>query len=134
MSQAVAAELLQLNQRLLDSIGSADWTTYESLCDPTLSAFEPEGAGQFIEGLAFHRFYFEMRAAGASKAKHQTTIANPKVRLLGDTALVTYIRLTQRVLADGSLGTTSHEETRVWHRSEGQWRMVHFHRSAPSQG
>ena len=42
------AELLQLSQRLLDCIAGGDWLTYQELCDPSLTAFEPEGCGQFI--------------------------------------------------------------------------------------
>ena len=56
MSDAQTNELLQLNQRLLDSIAGADWATYEELCDPSLTAFEPEAQGQLIEGLAFTSF------------------------------------------------------------------------------
>src|SRR5439155_4346456 len=44
-------DLLQLNQRLLDSIAQGDWPTYEQLCDPGLTAFEPESQGQLVEGL-----------------------------------------------------------------------------------
>ena len=57
-------EILQLNQRLLDAIATADWTTYEALCDPQLTAFEPEARGQRVQGLGFHRFYFDLGAAG----------------------------------------------------------------------
>ena len=49
-------ELLRLNQRLLESIATADWAAYEELCDPSLTAFEPEALGQLVEGLDFHRF------------------------------------------------------------------------------
>ena len=60
MADAIHQELLDLNQRLLDSIARGDWATYEELCDPTLTAFEPEARGQCVEGLAFHRFYFNL--------------------------------------------------------------------------
>ena len=39
------AELLQLTQKLLDSILAADWESYIELVDPSLSSFEPEAAG-----------------------------------------------------------------------------------------
>jgi ketosteroid isomerase-like protein len=127
MSDAQTNELLQLNQRLLDSIAGADWATYEELCDPSLTAFEPEAKGQLVEGLAFHRFYFDL---GGVKGPHQTTMAAPHVRLLGDVALVTYVRLIQRVGADGAPRTQAFEETRLWHRRDGRWRHIHFHRTA----
>ena len=118
-------ELLRLNQRLLESIARADWATYEDLCDPSLTAFEPESLGALVEGLAFHRFYFNL---GGVKGDHNTTMCAPKVRLLGDAAIVTYVRLNQR-LAGGLPVTEAVQETRVWHRRDGRWQHVHFHRS-----
>ncbi len=126
MADDVTRELLQLNQRLLDSIARADWTTYEELCDPSLSAFEPESRGQLVEGMAFHRFYFNL---GGSKGEHNTTMASPHVRLMGDVAVVAYVRLNQRVDGSGSPVVSAVEETRVWQRQGGRWRHVHFHRS-----
>src|SRR5438067_13389571 len=127
MADALTEELLELNDRLLRCIAEADWDTYRELCDPTLTAFEPEAQGQLIEGLAFHRFYFDL--AGV-KGPHQTTMAAPRVRLLGDVGLVTYVRLVQRVGTDGAPRTQAFEETRLWQRSDGRWRHIHFHRSA----
>jgi calcium/calmodulin-dependent protein kinase (CaM kinase) II len=120
-------ELLRLTQQLLDSITDGDWATYQALCDPSLTAFEPEAPGQLVEGLAFHRFYFEL---GGVRGRHQTTLCSPHVRLLGDVAIVAYARLIQRVGPDGQAVTEATNETRVWHRTEGRWRHVHFHRTA----
>jgi ketosteroid isomerase-like protein len=119
-------ELLDLNQRLLDAIAQGDWAVYEKLCDPALTAFEPEGQGQLIEGLEFHRFYFRL---GGARGPNHTTMAAPNVRLMGDVALVTCVRLNQRIGADGQAAVTAFEETRVWHKQAGDWRHVHFHRS-----
>jgi ketosteroid isomerase-like protein len=121
-----AAELLRLNQRLLDAIAGGDWNTYQELCDPALTAIEPESAGHLVEGLEFHRFYFDL---GGIHGQHQTTMANPQVRILGEVALVTYTRLIQRIGPDGAPITTVSAETRVWQRQQGRWRHVHFHRS-----
>jgi calcium/calmodulin-dependent protein kinase (CaM kinase) II len=130
MSDAVVAELLRLNQRLLDAIAARDWATYQELCDPRLTAFEPEAVGHLVEGLEFHRFYFNL---GGVKAGHNTTMCSPHVRLLGDVAVIAYVRLNQRTASDGTPTTAATEETRVWQRSDGRWRHVHFHRSRPSQ-
>src|SRR5271154_6669711 len=120
------SELLQLTQRLLDAITSGDWATYLELCDPTLTAFEPEAPGQLVQGLAFHHFYFEL---GGVRGRHQTTMCSPQVRLMGDAAVVTYGRLVQRVGPDGGAVTVASTETRVWQRLDGRWRHVHFHRT-----
>jgi calcium/calmodulin-dependent protein kinase (CaM kinase) II len=129
MADPLTEELLRLNARLLDSIARADWATYQELCDPTLTAFEPEAVGQLVEGMDFHHFYFKL---GGVQGPYHTTMAAPKVRVMGDVAVLTYVRLNQRVGAQGPV-TSSVEETRVWQRQDGRWRHVHFHRSAPAR-
>jgi ketosteroid isomerase-like protein len=125
-----AAELLQLNQRLLESIAAGDWATYESLCAPDMTCFEPETTGHLVEGMAFHKFYFDL---GASTGPRNVTMATPHVRLLGDSAaIVAYSRLVQRLDTNGAPITSRVEETRVWQRTAGGWRLVHVHRSVPS--
>ncbi len=121
------ATLLHLTKCLLDSIVSGNWQAYADLCDPTLTCFEPEALGQLVEGMEFHRFYFNLERSPNRKV--QTTLANPQVRIMGDAALVCYVRLTQSLDASGAPVTRSVEETRVWHRQNGVWKHVHFHRS-----
>lgn len=130
-TDAAEQELLALNQRLLESIQAADWATYEELCDPSLSAFEPEGRGQLIVGMPFHRYCFDL---GAAAGPRQVTMASPQVRLLGpDAAVISYVRLVQKIGPSGAPETAATEETRVWQRQAGRWRHVHFHRSLPTQ-
>jgi len=126
MSDATTAELLQLNQRLLDCIALGDWAVYQELCDPSLTAIEPESHGQIVEGLTFHRFYFDL---GGIRGRHQTTMCSPHVRVLGDVAIIAYVRLVQRIGPEGAPVTVAHAETRVWQRREGRWWHIHFHRS-----
>ena len=125
-------ELLALNQQMLDSISDGDWATYESLCDPTLSAFEPEARGQLVEGMDFHRYYFDFHQSvgPTSTGPKNTTVTSPHVRRLGDdVAVISYVRLVQHVGDAGRPVTSRFEETRVWQRQDGAWRHVHFHRS-----
>jgi len=126
MSDPEIAEIIEINRQLLQSIAAGDWATYESLCDPSLTCFEPEARGHLVRGLDFHRFYFNL---GAAEGPRNTTMASPKVRLVGDVAIVTYIRLVQYLDESGGPVTTHYEETRVWERQDGRWRHVHFHRS-----
>jgi len=126
MADSSMEELLKLNDRLLRCIAEADWGTYQELCDPTLTAFEPESQGQLVEGLDFHRFYFNL---GGVKGAHQTLMIAPHVRVMGDVAVVAYIRLNQRLTADREPTTAAVQETRVWQKKDGKWRHVHFHRS-----
>jgi calcium/calmodulin-dependent protein kinase (CaM kinase) II len=130
MGDPVAEELLQLNQKLLESIAQADWATYLELCDAGLTAFEPEAQGQLVKGLDFHHFYFRL---GAGQDPQQTTMCSPHVRVLGDVAVITYVRLNQRQSSDGAPVVHSFEETRIWHRQNDRWKHVHFHRSVPTR-
>jgi ketosteroid isomerase-like protein len=126
MADPAINEILDLNKQLLDSIAKGDWETYAELCDPTITAFEPEGRGHLIRGLDFHRFYFDL---GVAEGPRNSTMASPKVRVMGEVALVTYVRLVQYLDENSVPVTTHYEETRVWQLQQGRWRHVHFHRS-----
>ena len=128
MADTLTQDLLRLNQKLLDCIAAADWKIYAELCDPTLTCFEPEAAGQLVEGLEFHHFYFQL---GGAEKPHNTTMASPHVRIMGDVAIISYARLNQRVNA-GTPSTRVVMETRVWQKQNGVWKHVHFHRSFPA--
>lgn len=119
-------ELIELTQQLLDSIATGDWDTYQELCDPTISCFEPEARGHLVQGLEFHRFYFDL---GPGEGPRTTTMASPRVRLMGDVAVVCYVRLVQSLDTGGAPVTSHYEETRVWQMQQGKWQHVHFHRS-----
>ena len=125
-----ASELIELNQILLNCIASGDWATYQELCDPGLTAFEPEACGALVEGLHFHYFYFDI---DERSKRHQTTMIAPKVRMLGkDAAVVAYVRLNQRARTDGTTASHAFAETRIWEKQGERWRHVHFHRTALS--
>ena len=129
MADTLTQELLRLNQDLLDCIARADWQPYLELCDPTLTCFEPEALGQLVDGMEFHHFYFKL---GGATPPFNTTMASPKVRIMGEVAVISYVRLNQRLSKDGVPGTRSVEETRVWQKQNGVWKHVHFHRSLPA--
>ena len=109
---------------------SGDWKTYESLCDPSISCFEPEARGQLVLGMPFHKYFFDLPATPQKPAKN-VTMSQPHVRLLGDSgAVLSYVRLTQSIDSSGEVHIGRVEETRVWQKISGKWKHVHFHRSA----
>lgn len=130
MSSDVTTELLALNQRLLNSIAAGDWNTYAELCDPSLTAFEPEALGHLAEGLEFHRFYF----TGGGGGRRQNSMCSPHVRVMGEVAVLAYCRLTQVQDEQGRFSSVGTEETRVWQKKDGKWKHVHFHRSPIAKG
>ncbi|XP_047654627.1 calcium/calmodulin-dependent protein kinase type II subunit delta isoform X7 [Phacochoerus africanus] len=155
-------EIIKVTEQLIEAINNGDFEAYTKICDPGLTAFEPEALGNLVEGMDFHRFYFEndsknfhgLRGNSHISEKvtkenscrntsgHQekplsksnkpihTIILNPHVHLVGDdAACIAYIRLTQYMDGSGMPKTMQSEETRVWHRRDGKWQNVHFHRS-----
>lgn len=58
-SESIESTILALSKKLLNSIDENDYQTYSSLCAPNLTAYEPETKGVLVEGLEFHKFFFE---------------------------------------------------------------------------
>ncbi|XP_044873863.1 calcium/calmodulin-dependent protein kinase type II subunit delta isoform X7 [Mauremys mutica] len=120
-------EIIKVTEQLIEAINNGDFEAYTKICDPGLTSFEPEALGNLVEGMDFHRFYFENALSKGNKPIH-TIILNPHVHLVGDdAACIAYIRLTQYMDGSGMPKTMQSEETRVWHRRDGKWQNVHFH-------
>ena len=141
--------LLSRNQDLLNAVARMDWKAYAAMCAPSLSCFEQESRAHFVEGLEFHKIYYDAAhrfpVDPATQPLKQVTMASPHVRLVGRScAILSYVRLVQSV-AQGAVSTARAEETRIWERQKpilpkdpaadafetekARWRLVHFHRS-----
>uniref|UniRef100_A0A3P8XW24 calcium/calmodulin-dependent protein kinase n=1 Tax=Esox lucius TaxID=8010 RepID=A0A3P8XW24_ESOLU len=130
-------EIIKVTEQLIESINNGDFEAYAKICDPGLTSFEPEALGNLVEGHDFHRFYFDNALSKGNKPVH-TILLNPHVHLIGENAAcIAYIRLSQYMDGGGMPRTMQSEETRVWHRRDGKWQNIHFHRSGspsvPSQ-
>ncbi|XP_051165214.1 calcium/calmodulin-dependent protein kinase type II alpha chain isoform X2 [Leptopilina boulardi] len=129
-SSARRQEIIKMTEQLIESINTGDYEAYTKICDPHLTAFEPEALGNLVEGMEFHKFYFD-NVLGKNCKAINTTILNPHVHLLGeDAACIAYVRLTQYMDKQGVAHTQQSEESRVWHKRDNKWQNVHFHRSA----
>ncbi|KAL0108176.1 hypothetical protein PUN28_015038 [Cardiocondyla obscurior] len=130
-STARRQEIIKMTEQLIESINTGDFEAYTKICDPHLTAFEPEALGNLVEGMEFHKFYFDNAVLGKNCKAVNTTILNPHVHLLGeDAACIAYVRLTQYMDKQGVAHTQQSEESRVWHKRDNKWQNVHFHRSA----
>ncbi|XP_058652747.1 calcium/calmodulin-dependent protein kinase type II subunit gamma isoform X23 [Onychostoma macrolepis] len=125
--QSRKQEIIKITEQLIEAINNGDFEAYTRICDPGLTSFEPEALGNLVEGMDFHKFYFENLLSKNSKPVH-TTILNPHVHLIGeDAACIAYIRLTQYMDSQGRPRSSQSEETRVWHRRDAKWLNIHFH-------
>ncbi|KAL1245737.1 Calcium/calmodulin-dependent protein kinase type II alpha chain [Trichinella spiralis] len=128
-------EIIKLTEILLDAITRSDYDVYAKMCDPNMTCFEPESLGNLIEGMDFHKFYFDHKEVCFSgqlpgKMNCKTTLLNPHVHVMGDdAACIAYVRLTQYIDRNREAQSQKSEESRVWWRRDGKWQCVHFHRS-----
>ncbi|CAF0718883.1 unnamed protein product [Adineta steineri] len=124
-------EITKVTEQLLQAIANSDYEMYKSLCDPKITCFEPETIGNLVEGLDFHKFYFDtVLSAKASKPTINCTMLTPVVHTLGDeSACIAYVLLLQYIDRHGQAQSVRTEETRVWHKKDTRWQCVHFHRS-----
>ncbi|XP_054774195.1 calcium/calmodulin-dependent protein kinase type II subunit alpha-like isoform X2 [Lytechinus pictus] len=122
-------DIIKMTESLLEAINVGDFESYTKLCDPHMTCFEPEANGFLIEGTDFHKFYFDTLWNKNSRNRN-VTILHPRVHLLGDdSAAIAYVRLTQFIDKAGNPVTHQSEETRLWHRRDGKWVVIHFHRT-----
>ena len=120
--------LLNLTQKLLDSIANKDWETYLSLTDEKLTCIEPEAGNVICEGLEFHKTFFDLPKDENFMIKEN--ILQPITKVVGDVAIITYRRVRQiSNLKEKIVSLTNSTETRVWRRIDESWKMIHFHRS-----
>ncbi|XP_044736599.1 calcium/calmodulin-dependent protein kinase type II alpha chain isoform X3 [Chrysoperla carnea] len=147
-------EIIKMTEQLIEAINTGDYEAYTKICDPHLTAFEPEAMGNLVEGMDFHKFYFDngnlinkkiivipyynylqLLVLGKNCKAVNTTILNPHVHLIGeDGACIAYVRLTQYMDKHGQAHTHQSEESRVWHKRDNKWQNVHFHRSGSCTG
>lgn len=122
---SVEEEVLSTLRTLVESIPVGDFDTYKKLTHENLTAFEPESKSHLVEGLPFHEFFMNRPE---KNAEFHTEMINPVVKVFGDTAYAAYA-LVRIKYQDDKHDISSVNETRIFHKFDSQWKMVHFHRS-----
>lgn len=123
------AEVLEVVHRNLQAIWDADVEAYRATCAPDVSFFEWYVTTQRIDGIDFHLREILVHAealGGGAGTEHE--ILQPRVQLFADTAIVTYTLLVRSVHGN-TVQRTQQNETRVLHRFDDGWKLVHCHKS-----
>ena len=122
-------EVWDVLKRHLNSIFNGDVQTYEATTSEDLSLYEWWVTPHRQDGLDFHRFMIEHRWAGAGD--YRFDLLEPRLQLYGDTAIVSYTFMVSRATqgAGGGVEHRTHNESRVLIKRDGQWRVVHVHKS-----
>jgi hypothetical protein len=118
-------EVLNITRRMLDAMYTNDPEVHRMHSLEDMSSFEWYIAPYRIDGLEFH---LELIAAGGNGAPTRLDLLTPRVQVYGDTAIVNYTLLKTTVGSDQAQFTRINE-TRVFVREEGVWKMAHLHKS-----
>lgn len=112
---------------LIDAIYRCDVRAYREMVTEDVSSFETDVAPYRIDSLDFHIRYMSLQALHA-RPQYRTDVLTPRIQLYGDFAIVTYTLLVT-VGEDSAVRFQSTNETRVFVKDEGAWKMAHLHRS-----
>lgn len=115
-------------QTLLNVISTGNVEAYARMVADDVSCFEHDAPPYRIDGVEFHLNMMKERK-GRSRVTRIDVLA-PRVQRFGNIAIATYTVLKTVLDDDDDLSFDTANETRVFERREGDWIMVHFHRSA----
>uniref|UniRef100_A0A669CW48 calcium/calmodulin-dependent protein kinase n=1 Tax=Oreochromis niloticus TaxID=8128 RepID=A0A669CW48_ORENI len=90
-------DIIKVTEQLIEAISNGDFESYTKMCDPAVTAFEPEALGNLVEGLDFHRFYFENSRLSFLRDKTQEQTNLPLLLMHQISAAVPSYRLSTRV-------------------------------------
>ena len=119
-------EVLTITRQMLDAMYSGNPEVHRTYSAEDMSSYEWYIAPQRIDGLEFHLALIE---AGGNGTSSRLDMLTPRVQVYGDTAVVNYT-LLKTTLGEGVPPQFSTmNETRVFVKLDGVWKMVHLHKS-----
>lgn len=110
---------------LLHAVQKADIDTYLTRVSDQVTCFEPETRGHLLRGIGLHRFLVEQARPVET---YHIELIDPVIRVAGNMAFAAYtLHLTETGGPDETI--QSENVTRIFQKEDGNWQMVHFHRS-----
>lgn len=123
-----AASVWDTVHRHLKSVFNGDSKTYAETTGDDLSLYEWWVTPHRQDGLDFHRFMIEHSWAGTDQ-DYRYDLLEPRLQLYGDTAIVSYTFMLSIAKLEGGVQHRTHNESRVLIKRDGQWQIVHVHKS-----
>jgi ketosteroid isomerase-like protein len=131
-------EVHQFLLKHLQAVQESDLKTYQDTCTEDLAVYEWWLTPHRIDGLPFHEFMIKVDAVRQARIKHDSgreyaiqsrfDLANLRIQQYGDTAIASYTLLVSISLPDGE-HVEAHNESRVMVKLNGEWKVVHVHKS-----
>lgn len=129
----------------LEAIYKNDISTYHATTSDELTLYEWWVTPHRLEGLPFHDFMmsenaqrglvFGAEVKGERRMEPPRTrfdLANLRIQRYGETAIASYTLLTSSGTDEG-VTVAAHNESRVIVRLDGEWKVVHVHKSPAYQ-
>ena len=121
----------------LNGIMQNDIASYHETTAEELTLYEWWVTPHRLDGLPFHEFMMTANADRGSvfgaedkgqKAVSRFDLSNLLIQRYGDTAIASYTLLISTSLPEG-VKVAAHNESRVMVKMNGQWKVVHVHKS-----
>ncbi len=119
-------EVLEISRQMLDAMYTANPEVHQKHSAEDMSSYEWYIAPQRIDGLDFQ---LALIAGGGNGNSSRLDMLTPRVQVYGDTAIVNYTLLKTTLGADTPPHFSTMNETRVFVKLDGLWKMVHLHKS-----
>jgi hypothetical protein len=134
-------EITKFLMHHIQSILDNDLSAYHASTSPDLTLYEWYVTPHRVDGIPFHDFMMESNAArgtvfgapteegqGEEPTLTRFDLANLKIQQYGHTAIATYTLLLSSALSAG-VEVVAHNESRVMVKQDGNWQVVHCHKS-----
>jgi hypothetical protein len=127
----------EIHEFLLKHLGGImknDIASYHETTSEDLTLYEWWVTPHRLDGLPFHEFMMTSNAErgavfGAEETgKTRFDLSNLHIQRYGDTAIASYTLLISTLSKDG-VKVASHNESRVIVKINGNWKVVHVHKS-----
>jgi hypothetical protein len=129
-------EILEFFYRHMQTIQENDLQAYRATVSADLSLYEWWVTPHRLDGVPFHEFMMSANAKrgtvfgveGDLSTEIRFDYANMQVQRYGETAILSYTLLVSSATPQG-VKVSSHNESRVVVKLDGEWKVVHVHKS-----
>jgi len=129
---AAEQEIREAERKINAAYGSNDLTTYFSFYAPDFTQFLPEGRSDLA---AYKKDWTGYISAGNRLEAATTSDMHIQVGPGGDTAVASYVLHVRTRLKDGKITDEDFQESDIFFKRSGAWKIVHLHYSpAPKKG
>ena len=125
-TNGVEQEIRGLEQKMNDAYGKNDLPAYFSYYAPDFVQWLPEGRTDLEK---YKKDLTEYIKSGNQVPEVKLRDVTVRVSPSEDTAVVGYILYVKTKLADGKITEEENQETDVWFKRQGEWKVVALHYS-----